>query len=123
MSSGLKRFRLVRLFAVLLAFTVAGSALADDPAPPNFVIFVADDVGWDAFGCTGSKWVRTPNIDELSKRSLHMQRYYCSVSQCGPLRAEMYTGLLPKRNGVLANGVHEKQPGVKNVADHLRPLD
>ena len=51
-----------------------------------------------------------------------MTRFYCSVSQCAPLRAELYTGLLPKNNGVLANAKKEKRPGVKNIADHLIPL-
>jgi N-sulfoglucosamine sulfohydrolase len=51
-----------------------------------------------------------------------MTRFYCSVSQCAPLRAELYTGLLPNHNGVLANATRVNRPGVKNVADRLRPL-
>ena len=36
--------------------------------------------------------------------------------------AELYTGLLPKNNGVLANARKEKREGVRNIADHLIPL-
>ena len=79
-------------------------------------------MGWDAFGCTGMKEARTPSIDKLADESSMMTRFYCSVSQCAPLRAELYTGLLPKNNGVLANAKKEKRPGVKNIADHLIPL-
>ena len=89
---------------------------------PNFIVILGDDVGWDAFGCTGMKAARTPAIDQLARESCMMTRFYCSVSQCAPLRAELYTGLLPNRNGVLANATKVKRPGVKNVADHLRPL-
>lgn len=112
------------VLSVLLAAPVCHSAAGDNGADrnPNFVIILADDVGWDAFGCTGATWARTPNIDKLSKQSLHMERFYCSVSQCAPLRAEMYTGLLPNHNGVLANAAKIKRPGVKNVVDHLKPL-
>lgn len=89
---------------------------------PNYIVVLGDDVGWDAFGCTGMKAARTPAIDQLARESCMMTRFYCSVSQCAPLRAELYTGLLPNRNGVLANAAKVKRPGVKNVADHLRPL-
>ena len=89
---------------------------------PNFIIIIGDDVGWDAFGCTGMEEARTPAIDQLASESTMMTRFYCSVSQCAPLRAELYTGLLPKNNGVLANAKKEKRDGVKNIADHLKPL-
>ena len=91
-------------------------------AKPNFIVVLGDDVGWDAFGCTGMEAARTPAIDQLARESCMMERFYCSVSQCAPLRAELYTGLLPNRNGVLANATRVKRPGVKNVANHLRPL-
>jgi len=96
--------------------------LEGKPSKPNFIIIIGDDVGWDAFGCTGMKEARTPAIDQLAKESSMMTRFYCSVSQCAPLRAELYTGLLPKNNGVLANAKKEKRTGVKNIADHLVPL-
>ena len=106
------------LLVVLLIF-VTGAAVQ---AKPNFIVVLGDDVGWDAFGCTGMEVARTPAIDQLAAESSMMTRFYCSVSQCAPLRAELYTGLLPNNNGVLANAAKIKRPGVKNVADHLRPL-
>ena len=96
--------------------------LSSKSTRPNFIIIIGDDVGWDAFGCTGMKEARTTSIDKLANESCMMTRFYCSVSQCAPLRAELYTGLLPKNNGVLANAVKEKRTGVKNIADHLIPL-
>ena len=106
----------------ILAMILSYSALLGKPSKPNFIIIIGDDVGWDAFGCTGMKEARTPAIDELAKESSMMTRFYCSVSQCAPLRAELLTGLLPKNNGVLANAKKEKRTGVKNIADHLVPL-
>lgn len=108
--------RLSRLVPLLLAL---GSCLA---ASPNFIVVIGDDVGWDAFGCTGMETARTPTIDALARQSCKMERFYCSVSQCGPLRAELYTGLLPFNNGVLANASKVHRPGVQNIADHLTPL-
>lgn len=105
------------LFSLLWSVSVVQGA-----EQPNFVIVMGDDVGWDAFGCAGTKTARTPHIDRLATQSCYMTRFYCSVSQCAPLRAELYTGLYPGHNGVLANARKVSRPGVKNVVDHLKPL-
>ena len=118
MTHNLHNFLRLFLMMSLLLFISAKGKIKR----PNFIIIIGDDVGWDAFGCTGMKEARTPAIDKLAEESCMMTRFYCSVSQCGPLRAELYTGLLPKNNGVLANAVKEKRTGVKNIADHLIPL-
>lgn len=113
--------RLINLFP-LLGFALLCQILVAEQTKPNFIIIIGDDVGWDAFGCTGMKEARTPAIDQLANESTMMTRLYCSVSQCAPLRAELYTGLFPMNNGVLANARKEKRTGIKNVADHLNPL-
>jgi uncharacterized sulfatase len=113
--------RFINLFP-LLGFALLCQILVAEQTKPNFIIIIGDDVGWDAFGCTGMKEARTPAIDQLANESTMMTRLYCSVSQCAPLRAELYTGLLPMNNGVLANARKEKRTGIKNIADHLNPL-
>ena len=113
--------RFINLFP-LLGFALLCQILVAEQTKPNFIIIIGDDVGWDAFGCTGMKEARTPAIDQLANESTMMTRFYCSVSQCAPLRAELYTGLLPMNNGVLANAKKEKRTGIKNIADHLNPL-
>jgi uncharacterized sulfatase len=113
--------RLINLFP-LLGFALLCQILVAEQTKPNFIIIIGDDVGWDAFGCTGMKEARTPAIDQLANESTMMTRLYCSVSQCAPLRAELYTGLFPMNNGVLANARKEKRTGIKNIADHLNPL-
>jgi N-sulfoglucosamine sulfohydrolase len=109
--------RLILMMSLLLFISAKGKT-----KHPNIIIIIGDDVGWDAFGCTGMKEAKTPAIDKLAEESCMMTRFYCSVSQCAPLRAELYTGLLPKNNGVLANAKKENRPGVKNIADHLMLL-
>jgi uncharacterized sulfatase len=89
---------------------------------PNILIIIADDVGYDAFGCTGSKSASTPTIDSLAKESLVFDRFYGTVSQCAPIRAELFTGLLPINNGTLANAKRIARPGVRSIVDHLTPL-
>ena len=76
---------------------------------PNFVIVLADDVSWSSFGCVeGGLYTRTPHIDELAVQGVRFTNFSGSVAQCGPLRHELYTGLLPPTSGVYSNGSKPK---------------
>ena len=45
---------------------------ADVPSArrPNFVFFLADDLGWRDTGCYGSTFYETPNIDRLARQGM-----------------------------------------------------
>ena len=79
--------------AALLLF--AGAALA---APPNIVLIVSDDQGWNDVGYHGSE-VRTPHIDRLAREGVELDRFYaCPV--CTPTRAGLLTGRYAIRFGM-----------------------
>ena len=63
--------------------------------PPNFIIFIADDISWDDFGCYGNLNVKTPNIDRLSKDGLIFNNMYLTTSSCSPSRNSILTGRYP----------------------------
>ena len=69
-------------FITVLSILVLALPSFGKKGGPNFIIIIGDDVGWDAFGCTGMKEARTPAIDKLAEESCMMTRFYCSVSQC-----------------------------------------
>lgn len=92
-------------------------------AKPNFLIVLGDDVGYEAFGCSGNSFAKTPNVDQLAEEGMVFDRFYTTVAQCCPARAELYTGMLPHNNGVLTNGMgKQKDSNVKSMADYLLPL-
>jgi uncharacterized sulfatase len=63
---------------------------------PNFVIVLTDDVSWSSFGCNeAGLYTNTPNIDKLATDSVRFTNFHGAVAQCGPIRHELYTGLLP----------------------------
>jgi len=59
---------------------------------PNFVIILADDLGYGDVGFTGSKQIKTPHIDALAHGGMIMQQGYVSAPVCGPSRAGLMTG-------------------------------
>lgn len=64
--------------------------------PPNVVLIVADDLGFEGVSVYGSKRYRTPHIDALAARGVRFTNAHVSASVCSPSRA----GLLTGRNGV-----------------------
>ena len=75
---------------------------AGGKAPPNIVILLADDLGWNDVGYHGSD-IRTPRIDAFVKEGVELDRFYaCPV--CTPTRAGLMTGRFPNRFG-LRSGV------------------
>lgn len=59
---------------------------------PNFVIILADDLGYGDLGYTGSTQIKTPNIDGLAESGVVFSQGYVSAPVCGPSRAGLMTG-------------------------------
>jgi arylsulfatase len=57
---------------------------------PNFVIILADDMGYSDLGCYGGE-INTPNIDELARDGLRFTQFY-NAGRCWPTRASLLTG-------------------------------
>ena len=67
---------------------------------PNFVFFLADDLGWRDLGCFGSSFYETPNVDRLAKRGMRFTDAYAACPVCSPTRASIMTGKHPVRTGI-----------------------
>ena len=77
----------------LLSLTVTASA-----APkPNFILILADDLGWTDLACYGSKLYETPNIDQLARDGVRFTQNYSACTVCSPTRAALLTGKYPAR--------------------------
>jgi arylsulfatase A-like enzyme len=113
----------------LLAETNSANQRQDKP---NFVLIVADDLGFADLSLNGSKQIPTPNIDQLAKEGMLFSQGYVSAPVCAPSRA----GLLTGRNQVefgFDNNIGGNQPGFDprylglplselTIADRLKPL-
>ena len=75
---------------------------------PNIIIFIADDISWDDFGCYGNNQVKTPNIDYLAKNGVIFNNTYLTTSSCSPSRNSIITGRYPHNTG--AAELHTSPP-------------
>jgi arylsulfatase A-like enzyme len=76
---------------------------ADGPRPPNVVVIVADDLGyndltWNGGGVANGA-VPTPNIDGIARAGVEYTRGYTGNATCAPSRAAIMTGRYPQRFG------------------------
>jgi arylsulfatase A-like enzyme len=108
------------------------STFNSEKAKPNFILIVADDLGFADLSLNGSKQIPTPHIDRLAKEGVNFTQGYVSAPVCGPSRAGLMTGKNQVRFG-FDNNVATNQPGFdpeflglpvseKTIADRLKPL-
>ncbi len=67
--------------------------------PPNIIVVLADDLGYNDLGSFGSQVIRTPHIDALAERGIRVTDGYVSAAVCSPSRAGLYTGTYQSRFG------------------------
>ena len=69
-----------------------------EPAKPNILLIVADDLGMGDLGCYGATAIHTPNIDSLACRGVRFENSYATSATSTPSRYALFTGLYPWRN-------------------------
>ena len=102
----------MRLILACLAMSVLAAGLcygaSTDQLPngrPNFLIIVADDLGFSDISALGSE-IKTPHIDAIAENGVLFTRFYTSP-MCAPTRSMLLTG------------VDNHQAGLGNMAEFL----
>ena len=118
------RLQLARWGIVLLS--VAALQMPDDAraAMPNFVVIMADDLGYGDVSCYGATALKTPHIDRLASEGLRFTSGYCSASTCTPTRYSLLTGsyaFRKKGTGIAPpNSPAIIEPGTETIASILK---
>jgi arylsulfatase len=90
---------MIRTIAALVISTlIATGATAAEPARPNIVVILSDDMGFTDLGCYGGE-IATPNLDALAAGGVRFTQFY-NTARCCPTRASLLTGLYPHQAGV-----------------------
>lgn len=107
--------------AFLSAAAASAAAQTRGPArKPNFIIFLADDLGCHDIGAWGATDLKTPNIDALAASGARFTNWYAAAPVCAPSRAALLTGRYPIRAGVPNNGPPLK-PSEQTIASLVKP--
>ncbi|WDI41687.1 arylsulfatase [Bremerella sp. P1] len=115
----------VRLWLFLFLLLSARDTLANDR--PNFLVIIADDMGYSDAGCYGGE-IATPNLDQLAAGGLRFTQFY-NTARCWPTRSALVTGYYPqqiRRDGMPGaprnfGGRGKRPEWAKTIADYLKP--
>jgi arylsulfatase A len=115
-----------RTFLQALGLSVLGLAGSSRPArtsqnerKPNFVLIVADDLGYGDLGCYGHKSNRTPHLDAMAAEGMKFTDFHSNGPMCSPTRASLLTGQYQNRFG----RIFESALSAKKHTDTGLPLD
>ena len=108
------RSTIVFLALIALAFSTSCSApFAGDPAQPNILLIVADDLGYSDLGRYGGE-IQTPYLDQLAVDGVRLTEFY-TTGRCCPSRASILTGQYPHRVGLGHMTRDAGQPGYRGA--------
>ena len=85
------------LLALALSMVASGQ-------PPNIVLILADDLGWNDVGFNGAEFYETPNLDRMAREGLVFSNAYSGGPNCAPTRASLISGMYPPRHMVYTPG-------------------
>lgn len=107
--------------ATVLVVLGAGPAWSAEPAAagkPNFLVIVADDMGFSDPGCYGGE-IATPNLDRLAANGLRYTQMY-STARCWPSRTCLMSGYYAQQ--LRADPPKGKHPAWARLLPHyLKP--
>lgn len=112
--------------ALAIAISWVLPSAAQEPAKPNIVIVLADDLGWGDAGCNNPEsLIPTPNIDSLARQGMRFTDAHTPSSVCTPTRYGLLTGRYCWRTrltkGVLGGfSPHLMDPNRLNIASMLK---
>jgi len=92
-----RRFTLLACLALLSGLGNTAGA-AEPRSPPNILLIVADDLGYETLGCYGGLDFSTPHLDRLAAQGMRFGRAYASPV-CTPSRMSLSTGTYVTRHG------------------------
>lgn len=95
---------------------------------PNIVFILADDLGYGDISCFGSQFVKTPNIDNLSKTGTTFTQCYAGSAISSPSRCSLLTGkntgnTTIRDNFCKAGGIKGKKVSPDGSVSYIRRMN
>ncbi len=106
------------IWAGLALLSLAGCHQAEEYSPPNIILILADDLGYNDLSCYRDVYSpvdekpptgKTPFIDRLAAQGMRFSDFYCGAAVCSPSRSSLLTGRNCTRVGIY-NWIPPNQP-------------
>lgn len=95
---------------LLLSLLLIGGSLQAAEDQPNFIVILADDLGWADLPAYGNTFHETPALDRLAAEGLRFTQFYAGPV-CSPTRANLQSGQDQARFGI-----------TQHIPGHRRPF-
>jgi arylsulfatase A-like enzyme len=92
--------RMLAALVLMIGTAVSSSLSGVAGERPNFILIVADDLGWADLGCYGQTFFETPHLDRLADEGVRFTSGYAASPVCSPTRSSIMTGKYPARNNL-----------------------
>jgi iduronate 2-sulfatase len=111
----------MRLLALLVLGCFCAALSAAETKPLN-VLFIAVDDLRPEINASGSKVIKTPNMDRIAARGTTFDRAYCQQAVCSPSRSSLMTGRRPDATRVWDLETHFRTalPDAVTVAQYFK---
>jgi len=117
--------KIIFILSSLLLFSCSQKT-EDKKSMPNFVIIMADDLGYGDLSGYGSTTTQTPNIDLLASEGVKFTDFHSNGAVCSPTRAALMTGKYQQRTGIegVVTAKNHRQVGLSlneiTIAEELK---
>lgn len=124
--------KMKKIIFILGAFimSIACTTKKESPDPrPNFIIIMADDLGYGDLSCYGNTIIHTPNLDAFAAESVKFTDFHSNGAVCSPTRAALMTGKYQQRTGIqgVVTAKNHRQVGLNlneiTIAEELKKYD
>ncbi|MCC4269900.1 arylsulfatase [Marinobacter nauticus] len=118
-----KNNTLLRRLGLALGLVAASTlASANQAEKPNFLLIIADDLGYSDIGTFGGE-IETPSLDALANEGIRMTNFHTAPT-CSPTRSMLFSGTDNHRAGIgnMAELLTPEQKGKPGYEGHLNDL-
>jgi arylsulfatase A-like enzyme len=84
-------------FVCFVVHPIGGIVRAEKP---NFIVILADDMGYADLGCFGAVDMSTPHLDRMAQQGMRLTSFHMAAPTCTASRAALLTGCYPVRVGM-----------------------
>ena len=113
----LRQYLTALSFGLLALFCGQSSA---EPAKPNLIYLLADDLGYGDLGSYGQQLIRTPHLDKMAADGLRLTQHYAGAPSCHPSRCVLFTGKHTGHAFIRGNSKLPLRPGDYTLSQMLK---